>query len=93
MREALDLFNFGVVVCDECHYLQNHRAARTKVTEQTSGSYNVISGSCQVYPVDVIMYFWHVIVTGVTSNSLVDLWQGAVFFVLQVDISNTTDLR
>eukprot|EP00752_Nemacystus_decipiens_P010813 g9618.t2 len=30
MREELDLFNFGVVVCDECHYLKNQRAARTK---------------------------------------------------------------
>ncbi|CAN0026743.1 unnamed protein product, partial [Hapterophycus canaliculatus] len=28
--EELDLFNFGVVVCDECHYLKNQRAARTK---------------------------------------------------------------
>lgn len=33
MREELDLFNFGVVVCDECHYLKNQRAARTKVTD------------------------------------------------------------
>lgn len=32
MREELDLFNFGVVICDECHYLKNQRAARTKVT-------------------------------------------------------------
>lgn len=31
MREELDLFNFGVVICDECHYLKNQRAARTKV--------------------------------------------------------------
>ncbi len=34
MREELDLFNFGVVVCDECHYLKNQRAARTKVNGQ-----------------------------------------------------------
>lgn len=31
MREELELFNFGVVICDECHYLKNQRAARTKV--------------------------------------------------------------
>lgn len=31
MKDELDLFNFGVVVCDECHYLKNQRAARTKV--------------------------------------------------------------
>lgn len=31
MKEELDLFNFGVVVCDECHYLKNQRAARTRV--------------------------------------------------------------
>ncbi|CAM9597424.1 unnamed protein product, partial [Ectocarpus sp. 13 AM-2016] len=30
MKEELDLFNFGVVVCDECHYLKNQRAARTR---------------------------------------------------------------
>lgn len=32
MKEALDLFGFGVVICDECHYLKNQRAARTKVS-------------------------------------------------------------
>lgn len=31
MKDRLDDFNFGVVVCDECHYLKNQRAARTKV--------------------------------------------------------------
>lgn len=31
MKDELDAFNFGVVVCDECHYLKNQRAARTKV--------------------------------------------------------------
>lgn len=31
MRQELDKFNFGVVICDECHYLKNRRAARTKV--------------------------------------------------------------
>ncbi|CAB1096828.1 unnamed protein product [Ectocarpus sp. CCAP 1310/34] len=30
MKGELDLFNFGVVVCDECHYLKNQRAARTR---------------------------------------------------------------
>lgn len=32
MKEVLDQFGFGVVICDECHYLKNQRAARTKVT-------------------------------------------------------------
>lgn len=31
MKDKLDDFNFGVIVCDECHYLKNQRAARTKV--------------------------------------------------------------
>ncbi|CAM9872577.1 unnamed protein product [Discosporangium mesarthrocarpum] len=30
MKATLHDFNFGVVVCDECHYLKNARAARTK---------------------------------------------------------------
>lgn len=34
MKEVLDQFRFGVVICDECHYLKNQRAARTKVTVQ-----------------------------------------------------------
>lgn len=31
MKKELDDFNFGVIICDECHYLKNQRAARTKV--------------------------------------------------------------
>lgn len=31
MKKELDHFNFGVIICDECHYLKNQRAARTKV--------------------------------------------------------------
>lgn len=31
MKDVLDHFGFGVVICDECHYLKNQRAARTKV--------------------------------------------------------------
>ncbi|CAM9140849.1 unnamed protein product, partial [Laminaria digitata] len=30
MKQVLDQFGFGVVICDECHYLKNQRAARTK---------------------------------------------------------------
>lgn len=38
MRDELKLFEFGVVVCDECHYLKNQRTARTKVTAGNASS-------------------------------------------------------
>ena len=41
MKQVLDQFGFGVVICDECHYLKNQRAARTKVLQLWKSSRNV----------------------------------------------------
>jgi len=30
----IDISNYGVVICDECHYLKNHKAKRTQVVHK-----------------------------------------------------------